>query len=264
MYLSSPTVILLINALFGTNYPQDSTIEYLSTENITDTLNQWISDMVLLINHTDKYHMEVQIADDEDMGLRVFNYDYLEALKTKTVEDTTVNLLFAKSMVIYLESTALTPAELSVTLRFSDKSVHDFIVPTFKLLDYSITELEQRNMSVLLPLYLLKLRKRVTRAKSSKQRRELSVELKNLVEEIVLTIERSEQNGQMSKSDMRTLMGGWIERGIQQCHKQGGCRPGIFPGRHFVNNPKPKSRGLWLFRGLLYKIAPYSEPAAKR
>lgn len=207
LFLSSPTLILLINALFGTEYPPDTAVEYLSPENITDSLDQWISDMVLLINHTDKYHIEVQIADDGDMGLRVFNYDYLEAVKHKTVQPGMVSLSFARSVVVYLEPTAQTPTESAVRLSFADGSAHIFRVPSFRFLHYSIPELEARNLSMLLPFYLLKLRKRISGAKTARKRQSLSADLKGLVEDILQALERSETAGTLTKSDLRTVMG---------------------------------------------------------
>jgi hypothetical protein len=68
------------------------------------------------------------------------------------------------------------------------------------------SELEQQNMSILLPFYLLKLRKRVVAAKSSEQLRVLSGSLKVLVEALTQAIERSERRGSISAEDMKKVI----------------------------------------------------------
>ena len=59
--LSTKAVVNLINGLFNTNFPQDSTIVYNWTESIDDKLGKTISDTILRI-HMDgeiyRFHIE--------------------------------------------------------------------------------------------------------------------------------------------------------------------------------------------------------------
>ena len=48
--LSARAVIGLINGLFGTDYPPDSTITYNWTENHDDNLKRTIADTILTVN----------------------------------------------------------------------------------------------------------------------------------------------------------------------------------------------------------------------
>ena len=59
--LSATAVINLINGLFGTDYPKDSTISYHWTEFEDDQLRRILADTILTINELDSYHIEAQM-----------------------------------------------------------------------------------------------------------------------------------------------------------------------------------------------------------
>ncbi|GHV75086.1 hypothetical protein AGMMS49940_23880 [Spirochaetia bacterium] len=206
MRLSQGAIVQFINGLFNTDYPVDSRVDYPSTETITDDLTHVVSDMLILIGGEHLYHIEAQINNDENMALRVFNYGYLEGLKRKTVEDALITIPFPDARIIYWETTHKTPDTVTLRLQFPDGNHYDYGVDTFKFLDHSIHELEEKKLSILLPFYMLKLRKRVTAAQSSQQRQELSELMKNILEELIRTVDHSTQNGLMTKEDMRTVV----------------------------------------------------------
>ena len=79
--LSTRSVILLINALFSTSYPPDSTITYNWTEHHNDELQRTLADTILTINGQHSYHMEAQMYKDEKIEFRVFEYSFRHALK---------------------------------------------------------------------------------------------------------------------------------------------------------------------------------------
>jgi hypothetical protein len=55
-------------------------------------------------------------------------------------------------------------------------------------------------MVILLPFYLLKLRKKTVAAKTSKMRKALADEIKQLIEVLVETVSRAEQSGSITHS----------------------------------------------------------------
>lgn len=85
MILSSTAVVNLINGLFDTNYPTDSTISYNWTEFESDELKRILADTILTINNRYSYHMEAQITEDEDIILRVFEYGYTHADRNRNI-----------------------------------------------------------------------------------------------------------------------------------------------------------------------------------
>jgi hypothetical protein len=79
-------------------------------------------------------------------------------------------------------------------------------VKTFKFLDHSVDELEKNNLAILLPFYVLKLRKRTVLARTSKRRAELAGEMKSILDELVAAADRAERAGLMSEADKRILL----------------------------------------------------------
>jgi hypothetical protein len=206
MAVSSPSIVLFINGIFGTDYPLDTPVSQLSTEYITDSLEKFFADILFLVGN-DKYAIEAQMTDDKEMALRIFNYGYLDAIKNRAVEDDgVIKVRLPQCIVIYLEPSNSTPSELTVELEFADKTLHRLAVPTIRFLDYSISELEERNMTLLLPFYLLKLRKQVKAAEESGKLKELSPMVAELVEDISKAIARSEQRGCISGADARAIL----------------------------------------------------------
>ena len=72
--LSSKAVINLINGLFETDYPLDSTIHYNLTEFVDDQLKHILADTILTINNTHSYHLEAQMTKDDNIIFRVFEF----------------------------------------------------------------------------------------------------------------------------------------------------------------------------------------------
>ena len=205
--LSSGAVICFINALFGTKHPLTASVEYLSTEHITDKLDYWVGDILLLIDNRHKYWIEAQMKEEEGMAFRIWNYTYLEGLKTKQSKGAVTRIKLVPAIVIYLESTKNTPDELILEIEDADKNIHPIKYKTLKLLDYSMAELEERNLSILLPFYLLKLRKRVVSTRSKKGLEKLSLEMIELIKELGRTTDLSVKKGKISREDVAKMIG---------------------------------------------------------
>jgi hypothetical protein len=165
--LSSGAVVQLINSLFDANHPLDSTVEYPNTETVSDKLRKLMSDAMIVINGTHVYNIESEIGYDAGIVIRIFEYGYAEALRSMAVSENgaAVDLTFPNARVIYWEARA--PEKLTLRMHFPDGSWHSYEVPTFNFLAHSVAELEERKLTMLLPFYVLKLRKRLERAASS-------------------------------------------------------------------------------------------------
>jgi hypothetical protein len=148
------------------------------------------------------------LSGDADVAVRVFEYGFREGLRTKTVtdDDNVIEVRFPDARIIYWETSRKAPDEVTLHLKFPDGRYHDYKVKTFKFLNHDISELERKKLSILLPFYVLKLRKRVVSAKTSKQRTELAIEMKAILDELVTTVERGEKAGLMNESDKRIVL----------------------------------------------------------
>jgi hypothetical protein len=202
--LSNVAVINFINGIFGKEFPKDSKLTYNWTENIKSSLEKTIADTIITVNDSEKFHAEVQINSDSTIALRVFDYGYQDALKYKKVESDRIILEFPQSKVIFLEHNSNTPDTVILELNFKNQSKFEYKIPTMKFLDYSVDELNKQHLVILLPLYLLKLRKEIEKEQST----ENAIKLKTLINDgIIKSIEDNEKAGNITHDDTIVLIG---------------------------------------------------------
>lgn len=97
--LSKRSKVQLINGLYDKHYPEDSEVDYNWTEHHDDDLRKTLADTIVTINHSDSYHIEMQMTVEEDIVLRVFEYGFGHAMK---VRDGAYRLRFSSPMILYL------------------------------------------------------------------------------------------------------------------------------------------------------------------
>jgi hypothetical protein len=222
LHLSTRAIVSFINGLFGTKHPPDSTVEYLSTETVSKKLRPLMSDTRLRINN-DTYIIEAQISFDGDMMIRVFEYGYYSGLSEKTFEDTiggTIRTIkIPPARIIYWEGTGQTPSTQTLRLRFSDGSYYDYGVETFEPLKHSVKELGKKGLAILLPFYVLKLRKQVEKAAPGAERKRLTGGMRELFEELEQTAASCEKKGVIEGTDAIEIMTG-LERLFRELYGQ--------------------------------------------
>ncbi|MDR2527873.1 MAG: hypothetical protein LBD04_02495 [Synergistaceae bacterium] len=207
MELSDVAIINFINGLFGEDHPLNSVVRRPKTETISEKLKRLMSDTIITINEKDAYHIEAETSS-ENIVVRVFEYGYAEAIRTKTTSygGQEISLKFPDARIIYWESTGRAPDVVMLSLLFPDGSSHDYKVKTLKFLEREIRELAERKLVILLPFYVLKLRKRVAAARTKERRAELAAEMKFILDEVIEAVERSANEGLMSESDKRNVL----------------------------------------------------------
>jgi predicted transposase/invertase (TIGR01784 family) len=216
--LSNRAIVSFINGLFGTKYPPDSPVEYLSTETVSKKLRHLMSDTRLKVNN-DIYIVEAQISFDGEMAIRVFEYGYYSGLGEKTFEDTIRTITIPPARIIYWEGTGQNPPEQILRLRFSDDSYYDYKVETFEPLKYSVKALEKKGLAILLPFYVLKLRKQVEKAASGTERKRLKSGMRKLLEELEQAAVSCEKKGVIEGPDGIEIMTG-LERLFRELYGQ--------------------------------------------
>ena len=106
----------------------------------------------------------------------------------------------------------LNPEHFVLELDFGERGKFDYPVPAMKFLAYSVEEICQKQMTILLPLYLLKLRREVENAKRRKRQREAALrecarKLKELIDNNLLpAIAENEKTGNITHSDAFELI----------------------------------------------------------
>ncbi|MDR2444732.1 MAG: hypothetical protein LBD44_02180 [Spirochaetaceae bacterium] len=203
--ISSRAMVRFINGLFDSNHPLDSEVKRLNTEYIDKALKKRLCDETVSVGRT-IYVIEEQTTDDANMAIRVFEYGYAQALHDKETQGRVIELKFPRMIVLYLEALASTPDVLTVRLRFPDSSEHDFNVKTVKLLEYSVEELLERGMAVLLPFYIVRLRKAARNARTEEERGKAETDFKNLALKLKEAIEGGTDENIFSEEDIATLL----------------------------------------------------------
>ena len=206
--LSEPSIVRFINGLFGKNHPLDSTVEYPGTESVSRNLKRLLSDMIVIIDGRHAYHIEAEIRDDENIAVRVFEYGFAQGLRAKTTSDDgkKISVKFPDARIRYLETKKHTPDEVTLSLEFPGGSGYEYTVKTFKFLEYEMEELKRRGLTILLPFYVLKLRKRVVAARKASTRAKLYEEMRSVLDELVSLTERAVRENTLTESDGRTLL----------------------------------------------------------
>ena len=143
--LSTKAVINLINGLFGTDYPEDSTITYNWTEFMDTELRRTLADTIITINNRYSYHIEAQLEKDEDIVFRVFEYGFHHADHRRASTEEYHVLHFPEPKIIYLYSTKDIPNTYTLRLDFGGQGYFDYKVPVFKYLETSLEELIETN-----------------------------------------------------------------------------------------------------------------------
>lgn len=210
--LSPGAVIDFINGLFNEALPLESEVIRTATENVpADLSDHTFSDKMITIRTAEisrRFHIEAEItSDDKEIVLKVFDYGYKDALKHQSGGKDNIVLNFPQPKIIYLEHWSTAPNSVTLEINFWEQSRINFTVPTMKFLDYSIKDLNERRMVILLPLYLLKLRRKIENAKGKESIRQYASELKKLLnDEILETLAMNAEAGNITRRDAHTLM----------------------------------------------------------
>jgi hypothetical protein len=213
--LSDQAIIHFLNANFSASHPPDAPVVRTNTEYRLPSRSRKgrpgsktiIADSVFLVGENSHYHIEIQLDRRAGMALRMFRYDAAEALEHPLNEGGVETVSFPKSLVIYLEPAAGVPDHELLRVRFPDGFCYEYRTPVIKLTELSVEGLLERHMVIFAPLYILKLRKRVKRAKTREERERLAGELKGIYREIGEALGREKEGGNLSEVDGDKVLG---------------------------------------------------------
>ena len=210
--LSSSAVVGFINGLYDESFPIETSDAKLEpTENVIDDMGHTFSDKMLTITSGDivrRFHIEAEISSgDKEIVLKVFNYGYQSAVEKQRINDGVITLSFPQPKIIYLEHWRTAPDEVVLELDFWGQGTSRYTVPTMKFLDYSVEELDKRRMAILLPLYLLKLRRKIKNAKEKGTAGQYVEEIRSLLNvDILGTLSQNLDAGNITHRDIHALL----------------------------------------------------------
>ena len=203
--LSEKTVINLINGLFDTDYPTDSKITYNWTEHEDKDLKRTLADSILTINGRDSYHIEAQMTEDEEIVFRFIEYGFGHAFKNRRYIDGGERMVFPRPCILYLDEGKKDkiPDEYTLIMEFENQGEFPYKVLVVKLQNISAEELNNKKLLALLPFHLLKLRKKLEKIRTKENLEELQ---KLVANDIIMTIERNAEAGNISRTDALDLI----------------------------------------------------------
>jgi hypothetical protein len=204
---SHPALVAFINGGFGSHHALESPVAFQPTESIvktpSGTMKRETSDMILTIAGK-PYIIEAQTGDDETIALRVFEYGFSYALKGRTITDDgeLIEVTMPQGMVIYWEGSGKTPDKTIFRIKTLDDRAFDYGITVLKVLNQKLEDLDRRNLSLLYPFYLLKVRKEVKRGVTPERLKELAEETQGIEREIASLLVKAREDGRLTSGDV--------------------------------------------------------------
>lgn len=206
LHLSSECVVDFINGLYQKDYDRDHTvIRYLNTEFIQENMDERRADMILELNRTDKYHIEIQIGEDKSMTLRMMEYGYEEAKQHREEHPNKVVLRFAEPKVIFLQHTKTTPDRMTVELHFPKEKIITYDIETLKALKLNPQELARQRLYILVPFQVLRTRKIASANITSEQKEKLLKHYENTMKQCIISLKELHKEGVIPQKDYLEL-----------------------------------------------------------
>ena len=210
VYTMPEQLFPLIEEVYGITYPKGTSVQFLSTEqpvfpnNTEEAFISQFMDLSVLIAGTDYYHIECQMKNDHQMVIRMLSYDLHFAMQhCETEQDATGEMIlrFPRSVVLYPEKNGKIPDRLRCRIIFQDDSEHTYQVPTVKMQDYSMEEIQKKHLILFLPYVLLRLRPQLeSRNRINKE------ELTSLVNSVIVILNEEVQLGNITELQQKDIL----------------------------------------------------------
>ncbi|NLV28522.1 MAG: hypothetical protein GXY48_15445 [Methanomicrobiales archaeon] len=115
------------------------------------------------------YHIEIQSGYDSTMDLRMVKYGHLIGAARSELNDDSVRVItIPHQVVIYLEENQKIRDEMVVKWILPDKKEIDYTIPVLRLYQHTSLDLKEMNLYLLLPLILVKYRKKFEKSVNKK------------------------------------------------------------------------------------------------
>ena len=199
--------IPLINEVFGTNYPSNVEIIQGRNEHLTKS-GKKITDSYIIIGEK-RYHMECQSTEDSTMILRMIEYDFAISVEYAEKVHGVYRMQFPHSCILYLRGD-VREKTVSMELQFPDNQVVQYKVPVIRIEWYSIKEILEKDLIMLLPFYIMRYEKMKYQLENDEVLREKLLQEYEMIAEY---LERKFLNNGLEKEfrDVRELISKIVE-----------------------------------------------------
>ena len=155
-----------MNEAFGERFTQDAEVALLNNKHVVrrtdDSLDRRDSDMVVELTEMfgelvkKVYMFECETWYDKTIVFRIAEYGSSVAIETAEITDEGVVLNIPNSAVIFLHPNGKIPQMLKVTYRGPNGDEMSYGVPTLQIKNYTVEELFEKRLLILLPFYLFR------------------------------------------------------------------------------------------------------------
>ena len=210
VYTMPEQLFPLIEEVYGITYPKGTSVQFLSTEqpvfpnNTEEAVTSQFMDLSVLIAGTDYYHIECQMKNDHQMVIRMLSYDLHFAMQhCETEQDAAGEMIlhFPRSVVLYPEKNGKIPDRLRCRIIFQDDSEHTYQVPTVKMQDYSLEEIQKKHLILFIPYVLLRLRPQLESHQGINKE-----ELTFLVNSVIVILNEEVQLGNITELQQKDIL----------------------------------------------------------
>ena len=210
VYTMPEQLFPLIEEVYGITYPKGTSVQFLSTEqpvfpnNTEEAFISQFMDLSVLIAGTDYYHIECQMKNDHQMVIRMLSYDLHFAMQhCEAEQDATGEMIlrFPRSVVLYPEKNGKIPDRLRCRIIFQDDSEHTYQVPTVRMQDYSMEEIQRKHLILFLPYILLRLRPQLESHNGINKE-----ELTSLVNSVIVILNEEVQLGNITELQQKDIL----------------------------------------------------------
>ena len=155
----------VLNEVFGENYDGTETVTFHPNEHFISRYDEPDDKRITDTNFTvagkitKEYHLECESSKySSQMLVRIFEYDAQIALDHSRVEKNCIRVRFPNTAVLYLRSSRKTPGSMKVVIEAPGGMV-SYDDPVMKMSDYSADDIFRKKLYILLPFYILILRR---------------------------------------------------------------------------------------------------------
>ncbi len=152
--------IPMVNEFFGTHYSMEDDVEYLYNVE-TSIFNSFrikdrLPDSKFKVGDR-RYHLECESNPNGDIAIRLFEYDWMDAVNFVEREEMGNYVVRVQnSALLYLRSNGNTPEHFTYKLVLPGGEEAVYRVPIIRNPDYSLKEIFEKQLYMMLPYYILK------------------------------------------------------------------------------------------------------------
>lgn len=205
----SQLIIPVINEIFGETYTGEEEIRFFPNEHFLDQQSEADKERITDTNFTvfgkipKKYHLECESSlPDGKITIRLFEYDAQIALDEGEVTEETLTVTFPNTAVLYLRAYKKTPDKMKYVIVTPGGTVR-YDVPVMKVQKYSLDDIFEKRLLMLIPFYIFSHEKDFPEFNSSAQKlAELKAEYRIILERLGVL----ERQGVIGAFDKRTII----------------------------------------------------------